>query len=217
MLKPILVATFVAVVILSECIFAWLLIPSSTDLESWAKAKADAPADTTAAAAEKHDAHAAPAAAAGHGAKESHGSHEAPKEHGHADAHGHSAHNGEDAHASAAGHGSGHEAGHEHEVDLGKFNLMIHQPAADVTLRINFHLVGIVEEKDHHEFTELLAKNQHRLRDHVLSEIRNSETSDLTDPGLGLIKRRILATSNQLLGKPMLRTILFSDFSFVEQ
>jgi hypothetical protein len=214
MLKPILVATFVAVVILSECIFAWLLIPSSADLETWAKAKAGDPA----AAAEKHDVPAAKESSAEHGAKDSHGAHGAKKEPDKAGAHGHAAPAaGGDAHSAAAGHGAAHGEGHEHEVDLGKFNLMIHQPAADVTLRINFHLIGIVAEKDHHEFTELLAKNQHRLRDHVLSEIRNSETSDLTDPGLGLIKRRILATSNELLGTPILHTIVFSDFSFVEQ
>jgi flagellar FliL protein len=32
-----------------------------------------------------------------------------------------------------------------------------------------------------------------------------------------LLKRRILAKSNDLLGKPLLHSIVFSDFSFVEQ
>jgi flagellar FliL protein len=55
------------------------------------------------------------------------------------------------------------------------------------------------------------------MRDHVLFEIRNSTIEDLTDPGLALLKRKILAKSNELLGKPILRTVLFSDFSFIEQ
>ena len=45
----------------------------------------------------------------------------------------------------------------------------------------------------------------------------NCQIEDLTDPGLGLLKRRILAKSNDLLGKPLLRSVVFSDFSFVEQ
>jgi flagellar basal body-associated protein FliL len=84
-------------------------------------------------------------------------------------------------------------------------------------LRINFHLIGIVLEAEHHPFEELLAKNEHRLRDHVIFEIRNSTIEDLTDPGLALLKRKILAKSNDLLGKPLLHTVVFSDFSFIEQ
>lgn len=122
------------------------------------------------------------------------------------------------------GHDSGHGGGHgghgtasEHEVDLGKYNIVVHQPAANLTLRVNFHLVGLVKGKDHAEFESVYTANQHRLRDQVLSEIRNSEVTDLTDPGLGLIKRKILAKSNELLGKPLLETVVFSDFAFIEQ
>ena len=133
----------------------------------------------------------------------------------------HAAHG--DGHGDAeAGHGDDHgghggHASHEVEVDLGKYNIVVHQPSANLTLRINFHLIGLVGEKEHHDFEKLYATNQHRLRDQVLSEVRNSEISDLTDPGLGLIKRKILAKSNDLLGKPMLKTVVFSDFAFIEQ
>jgi len=118
---------------------------------------------------------------------------------------------------------AGHEKEHKHEgkpeveVDLGKYNVVVHHPASNVTLRVNFHLIGTVETEEHHEFEELLAKNQHRLRDQAIFEIRNCQIDDLTDPGLALLKRRILAKSNDLLGKPLLRSVVFSDFSFVEQ
>ncbi|ADB18999.1 flagellar basal body-associated protein FliL [Pirellula staleyi DSM 6068] len=105
----------------------------------------------------------------------------------------------------------------EMEVDLGKFNVVVHQPGANLTLRINFHLIGTVPSEKHEEFGKLLTHNQHRLRDQIIYEIRNSAIADLTDPGLGLIKRRILAKSNDLLGAPMLTTVVFSDFSFIEQ
>ena len=90
-------------------------------------------------------------------------------------------------------------------------------PASNVTMRVNFHLIGTVPAEEHHEFEELLAKNQHRLRDQAIFEVRNCQIDDLTDPGLALLKRRILAKSNDLLGKPLLHSVVFSDFSFVEQ
>jgi flagellar FliL protein len=164
MAKTIIVAVLVTVVILTECAFAYLLIPSRGDLEAWATAKA-AKEHTTGETASK------------------------PKA----------------------------EGKKEVEVDLGKYNVVIHQPAANVTLRINFHLIGTVLDEEHHEFEELLQKHQHRLRDQAIFEIRNSQVEDLTDPGLALLKRRILAKSNDLFGKPLLRSVVFSDFSFIEQ
>lgn len=136
------------------------------------------------------------------------------------DAHGH------DAHAAADDHGHGHgksgsakhgEGKKQIEVDLGKYNVVVHQPAANMTLKVTFHLIGTIEEEHHHEFEELLAKSQHRLRDQAIFEVRNSQIEDLTDPGLALLKRRILAKSNDLFGKPLLHSIVFSDFSFIEQ
>jgi flagellar basal body-associated protein FliL len=164
MTKTIIVAVLVAVVILTECMFAYLLIPSRSELERWSVDKA---------------------------AKEAKSGH--------------------------SGQNHKHDAKPETEVDLGKYNVIVHHPASNVTLRVNFHLVGTVLGDEHHEFEELLAKNQHRLRDQAIFEIRNCQIDDLTDPGLALLKRRILAKSNDLLGKPLLRSVVFSDFSFVEQ
>jgi len=164
MMKTIIVAVIAAVVILAECMFAYVLIPSRGDLEKWSAEKA------------------AKEAEAGH-----------------------------------AAHDHKHEGKPETEVDLGKYNVVVHHPASNVTLRVNFHLIGTVPTEEHHEFEELLVKNQHRLRDQAIFEIRNCQIDDLTDPGLALLKRRILAKSNDLLGKPLLHSVVFSDFSFVEQ
>src|SRR5687767_1485312 len=108
MVKIVVVAVLVAVVILTECMFAYLLIPSRTDLEKWANAKA---------------------AQAGHG-----------EPGGHAQAKKHSEHP-------------------EIEVDLGKYNVVVHQPTANVSLRVSFHLIGTVSEKEHAEFEHLLEAN----------------------------------------------------------
>ena len=170
MLKPILIAVFISAVILVECAVAYLLIPSTSDLEGWAKKKE--------------------------------GEHAVAGEHGQK---GKVEHQGE------------HSAEHDAEVELGKFNVIVHKPVENLTMRINFHLIGTVPEKEHLEFEGLYTKCEHRLRDQIIFEIRKSEVADLSDPGLALLKRKILAKSNELLGKPMLRTVVFSDFAFIEQ
>ena len=106
---------------------------------------------------------------------------------------------------------------------------------------MDFHLFGMVAgtataaggegggEHGHGEKTEsaatgdagklegLLKKNKHRFRDQIIIIVRNAQLADLTDPGLGLIKRQILAKTNALLGEPLLKGVVFSDFVVVEQ
>ena len=170
--KTLIIAGFVGGVILVECLAAYFLIPSTTQVEARVKAKVE----------EKEK--------AAHGDEQDHG-------HGHDDEHG-------DKHGASV------------EVELGKYNITVTRPASEITLRVNFVLIGTVDEHDHTPFEELLGKNQHRLRDKIIFEIRNCELADLTDPGLGLIKRRILAKSNDLLGKPILKSVVFSEFSYTQ-
>ncbi|MGA2797888.1 MAG: hypothetical protein ABSE63_09935 [Thermoguttaceae bacterium] len=103
------------------------------------------------------------------------------------------------------------------EVDLGEFNVTAYQPASNTTLRIDFHLYGTVAAKEQKEFMTCLEENLHRFRGQVLETVRSSEITDLTDAGLGLVKRKIMDKTNRMLGKQLLQTIIFSDFSFIEQ
>lgn len=103
------------------------------------------------------------------------------------------------------------------EVDLEEFSVSAFQPISNTTLRIDFHLYGIVRAEDEGEFHARLDENRHRFREQVLVIMRSADLTDLTDAGLGLIKRRILEKTNDTLGKPLLLGVVFSDFSFVEQ
>jgi len=102
------------------------------------------------------------------------------------------------------------------EVDLGKFTITNHTLASEATFRLEFHLWATVAESDQAEFDELFKRNEHRFRDRVNVTIRSSKIDSLTDAGLGLIKREILAKSNAVLGKALLRNVVFADYSFVE-
>ena len=103
------------------------------------------------------------------------------------------------------------------EVDLGEFGVTAYQPISNTTLRIDFHLYGTVATEDEKDFLARLEGNVHRFRDQVIVTLRSSDITDLTDAGLGLIKRKILEKTNAMLGKRYLRAIIFSDFSFIEQ
>ncbi|MBM4089326.1 MAG: hypothetical protein FJ276_07840 [Planctomycetes bacterium] len=102
------------------------------------------------------------------------------------------------------------------EVDLGKFTITNHRLPNKSTFRTDFHLFGVIAKADQPGFTECFTRNERRFRDQVIVEIRNSEITDLEDATLGLIKRRFLEKSNALFGKPMLRSIIFADYTFVE-
>ena len=102
------------------------------------------------------------------------------------------------------------------EVDLGSFTVTNHRVATESTFRTDFHLWGTVAESDLDEFNTIYQRNMNRFRSQVIEEIRESDISDLEAAGLGLIKRRFLEKSNALFGKPLLRSVLFADYTFVE-
>ncbi len=103
------------------------------------------------------------------------------------------------------------------EVDLGEFDVVSFQPASNTTLRIDFHLYGTIHPDDQEKFDLAWGENTHRVRDQVIVTVRGCELTELTDAGLGLIKRKILEKINRTLGKPLLQSIIFSEFSFIEQ
>lgn len=103
------------------------------------------------------------------------------------------------------------------EIDLGEFTVTAYQPLSNTTLRIDFKLFGVVLAENAETLTKLLEENKHRFREQVLVIVRSAEMTDLTDAGLGLIKRKVLEKTNRVLGQAVIEEIIFSDFSFIEQ
>lgn len=103
------------------------------------------------------------------------------------------------------------------EIPLGDYSLTIAQRNSSTALRADFSLAGTVLAADESSFAHLMEKHPARFRQIVLYEFRNSEREDLDDPELGLIKRRILERSNSLFGKPILKSVMIPDFSYIEQ
>ena len=103
------------------------------------------------------------------------------------------------------------------EVDLEDYSVTAYQPLSNTTLRIDFHLYGTVPQSKKSEFEAMFEESKHRIREQVIVTIRSSEITDLTDAGLGLIKRKLHDKINRTLGKTVVKSVIVSDFSFVEQ
>jgi flagellar FliL protein len=103
------------------------------------------------------------------------------------------------------------------EVSLGDFSVTSYKPLTNTTLRIDFQLYATIKAEDEEKFAPLFEKNKHRFREQVLVILRSAEMTDLTDAGLGLIKRQILEKTNRLLNEALIQEVIFSEFSFLEQ
>ena len=104
-----------------------------------------------------------------------------------------------------------------HEVELGSFNVTRFNPGTNTTLAIDFEVYGTVLAEEAAEFEHRFEKSNARIREQITMTMHGTESSDLTDAGLGLIKRQILEKTNRALGQPLLKEVLFSKFNFVER
>lgn len=103
------------------------------------------------------------------------------------------------------------------EVELGNYSVTVPQQTANSALRVDFTLWGTVLLDDQSDFDARYAEHINRLREAVIVTVRQTDIEGLSDPSLGLLKRKIQDKVNRRLGKPLLQSVLFSDFSFIEQ
>ncbi len=103
------------------------------------------------------------------------------------------------------------------EVDLDTFSMTKEDITTGAIWRIDFHLFGVVHEKDVAELTARLESNKQRARECVETIFRESDEADITDARLALIKRKILAKLNEILGKSLLRGIVCGSYSYFQQ
>lgn len=103
------------------------------------------------------------------------------------------------------------------EVEIGSFSVTRFNPDSSTTINIDFELFGTVLVEEQADFIEQFEASQNRVREQVVLTLHGAKITDLTDAGLGLIKRRILENTNRALGKPLVREVLLTRFNFVER
>lgn len=103
------------------------------------------------------------------------------------------------------------------EFDLGSYPLVFVPNDSDRNHRVEFRLFGTLLAKDEARMKELFEEKKFRFRHRLLLEIRNSSLDELNENQLGLIQRRILATSTELLGEAILLSVGFQDYQVLEE
>src|SRR4051812_21941248 len=103
------------------------------------------------------------------------------------------------------------------EVELGTYNITRFNPATNTTLAIDFELFGTVLAEDAAEFQHHFESSNARIKEQITLTMHSAASADLTDAGLGLLKRQLLEKTNRALGQPLIKEVLFSKFNFVER
>lgn len=103
------------------------------------------------------------------------------------------------------------------EFMLGEYRVGFKPPGSDRTYQLEFRPFGTVKEKDYERLEQLYKERKGRFRDRMILEVRNATMDELEEKQLGLIRRRILATSNEILGEPILMAIGFNDYQLSEE
>ena len=102
------------------------------------------------------------------------------------------------------------------EFDLGSYGVSFIPAGSDRQHRVEFKLFGTLQAKDLDKMKQLFASREGRFRHQLILEIRNSSIDELLENQLGLIQRRILATSTELLGEAILLSVGFQDYQVIE-
>jgi flagellar basal body-associated protein FliL len=103
------------------------------------------------------------------------------------------------------------------EYPLGLFGVTFSPAGTDRTFRCEFGLFTTLARRDREQLEREFAEKSGRLRHAILMKVRTSALEELQENQLGLIQRRILATCNELLEKPLLQTVGFHDFQLIEE
>lgn len=103
------------------------------------------------------------------------------------------------------------------EVPFGDpFSVSFVPAGADQPYRVEFKLFGTMRKADEEHLRALYAERELRFRSRMFLEIRNASLQELQENQLGLIQRRVLATSTELLGEAVLLSVGFSDYQVLE-
>ena len=84
------------------------------------------------------------------------------------------------------------------EFRLGEFGFSFVPIGSDQSYRVEFDLRGTVKKEERVKLEYLFKQREGRFRHRLMLEMRNATLDELKETQLGLIQRRILATSNEV-------------------
>jgi hypothetical protein len=78
---------------------------------------------------------------------------------------------------------------------------------------IHFKICAVVADEEMTEFTESLTTHGERLRGLIHDTVQLAEPEVLASPDLGMLKFELTKSINECLSKPIVRSVVFSDFA----
>ncbi|MBX3420373.1 MAG: dihydrolipoamide acetyltransferase [Pirellulaceae bacterium] len=103
------------------------------------------------------------------------------------------------------------------EFNLGQFGIPVTPIGSDSNYRVEFDLRGTVKGEERAKLAALFAEREGRFRHKLMMELRNATLEELKESQLGLIQRRILATSNEVFETPILLGVVFNNYDLIEE
>lgn len=103
------------------------------------------------------------------------------------------------------------------EFNLGDYGGPFTPQGSDRNHRVEMQLYAIVYKKDENRLKELFYEREARFHHRLNLEIRSATLDELEENQLGLLQRRILATSNELLGEAILLSVVFRNYQVMEE
>lgn len=103
------------------------------------------------------------------------------------------------------------------EFELGDFKIS-NNSVEGSPLRVDCKIFAEIPKEYESNFTEVYEKKKHRVRDAIQAVVRAASYTDVTDPDLGTVKRKIKKSVADVIGgdKPFITQIIISDFQSYE-
>ncbi len=105
------------------------------------------------------------------------------------------------------------------DFPLGEYGVTFIPPGSDREYRVEFQLFGSIHAKDEKKLEEIFSKKRATFQHRIMLEIRNATVDELMENQLGLIQRRLLATSNEVLsdGEPIILGVSLPGYLVMEE
>ena len=104
-----------------------------------------------------------------------------------------------------------HDPLHFSEIDLGEYTVtQRHDP---FMLYIRFHVYAIIPDHLLAEFEQLRQTHNERIRSGIREVAQASKPEQLSDPSLSWLKAELTSGINRNLQAPILRDVVFAQFS----
>lgn len=107
-----------------------------------------------------------------------------------------------------------HDAVAHEEIDLGKFSIVLpHAAGAAGGKKIEFHAFGHVARSDRSAVSGALTDSAAKLHSHMLMSVRSLSSSELEEPQLDSLRRRIAEVVNSSLDGQRIENVGFYEFT----